>query len=111
MDESQEVAPNGASNTPGTARVDLQLNDPRAGNYSLTLQMELDDIFNFMNLPGGVDNGGEQIVGNLHIHNQVRGQSGSVVWGIFAPTTTPTTTACSSTIPTEPRASPPNGAG
>jgi hypothetical protein len=41
--------------------------------------------FNFKNLPGGVDNGGNQIVGNLHIHNAARGENGTVVWGIFAP--------------------------
>ena len=90
MDDAQEVAPNGASNTPGTAAVSLQLNtiviDPLRGHtYSLSMEMLFTNHFNFMNLPGGVDNGGTQIVGNLHIHNAARGVNGGVVWGIFAP--------------------------
>ena len=91
MDDAQEVAPNGASNTPATGSVSLQLNgdvDPYYGGFvvtSLSMQMLFSKELNFMNMPGGVDNGGTEIVGNLHIHNAARGVNGPVVWGIFAP--------------------------
>jgi len=85
MDDAQEVAPNGASNTPGTGTVNLQLNDLGGGNFSLSMEMTFTNHFNFMNVPGGIDNGGTEIVGNLHIHNEARGANGTVVWGIFAP--------------------------
>jgi hypothetical protein len=84
MDEGQEVAPAGASDTPGTAQADLQLVDLGGGNFSLQMQILFTSHFNFMNL-GGVDNGGGQVASALHIHNAARGTNGGVAWGIFGP--------------------------
>jgi hypothetical protein len=83
MDNTQEVAPGLPGTTTGTAEVDLQLNDLGGGNFSLTMQILFSSDFNFVNF-GGVDSGTE-LVNNLHVHNQARGASGGVVWGIFAP--------------------------
>ena len=84
MDNTQEVAPGVPGTTTGTANVDIQLNDLGGGNFSLTMQILFTSDFNFVNF-GGPNNGGSEIVTNLHVHNQVRGLSGGVVWGIFAP--------------------------
>lgn len=84
MDNTQEVAPGVPGTTTGTADVDIQLNDLGGGNFSLTMQLLFTSDFNFVNF-GGANNGGSEIVSNLHVHNQARGLSGSVVWGIFAP--------------------------
>jgi hypothetical protein len=84
MDDAQEVAPGVPGTTTGTASVDLQLHDLGGGQFSLTMQILFTDHFNFMNV-GGANNGGTEIVSNLHIHNQVRGVSGGVVWGIIGP--------------------------
>lgn len=93
MNDAQEVPPGGQSNAAGQARASLQLVETEfpVDPYvvititSLTMQIDFDPVFNFKNMPGGIDNGGTEIVQNLHIHNQVRGQNGGVVWGIFAP--------------------------
>jgi hypothetical protein len=90
MNDAQEVAPGGSSNTAGTATANLELIeifDPYygGGTSSLRLEIVFDPVFNFVNMPGGIDNGGTQIVSNLHIHNAARGVNGTVVWGIFAP--------------------------
>jgi hypothetical protein len=93
LNDAQEVAPGGTSNTTGEGRASLQLIETviDGGPYvsfsifSLALQLDFDPVFNFRNFPGGIDNGGTQIVAALHIHNQVRGQNGGVVWGIFEP--------------------------
>jgi hypothetical protein len=89
MDDAQEVAPGGTSNTTGRAQADLRLFeffDPYYGGTAwLRMEIVFDPVFNFRDMPGGIDNGGTQIVSNLHIHNAARGANGSVVWGIFAP--------------------------
>jgi hypothetical protein len=90
LNDAQEVAPGGTSNTPGTASASLQLFeffDPYYGGGTawLSMQIVFDPVFNFRNMPGGIDNGGTQIVSNLHIHNAARGVNGGVVWGIFEP--------------------------
>jgi hypothetical protein len=89
MDDAQEVAPGGTSNTAGRAQADLTLFeffDPYYGGTAwLRVEIVFDPVFNFRDMPGGIDNGGTQIVSNLHIHNAARGANGSVVWGIFAP--------------------------
>ena len=84
MDNTQEVAPGLPGTTTGTANVDIQLNDLGGGNFSLTMQLLFTSDFNFVNF-GGANNGGSETVTNLHVHNQARGLSGGVVWGIFAP--------------------------
>ena len=84
MDDSQEVSPGVPGTTTGTASVDAQLNDLGGGDFSLTIQALFTSDFNFMNF-GGDDNGGEEIVRNMHIHNAARGDGGGVVWGVFAP--------------------------
>lgn len=83
MDDTQEVAPGMPGTTTGSATVDLQLNDLGGGNFSLSMQILVTSEFNFSAF-GGPDVG-EEMVGNLHIHNQVRGMAGDVVWGIFEP--------------------------
>lgn len=83
MDNLQEVAPGTPGTTTGTADVNLQLNDLGGGNFSLTMQLLFTSDFNFVNFGGA--NTGTELVSNLHIHNQARGASGAVVWGIFAP--------------------------
>jgi CHRD domain len=83
MDNTQEVAPGVPGTTTGTADVDIQLNDLGGGNFSLTMQLLFSADFNFVNFGG--PNTGTEVVTNLHVHNQVRGVSGAVVWGIFAP--------------------------
>jgi hypothetical protein len=92
MNDAQEIAPGGTSNTTGTAIASLELLDnfdPIYGGGTISLQMEIvfDPIFNFRNFAGAgaIDNGGTQIVSNLHIHNAARGVNGVVVWGIFEP--------------------------
>ena len=83
MDNTQEVAPGAPGTTTGTAEVDIQLNDLGGGNFSLTMQLLFTSDFNFLNFGGA--NTGTELVSNLHVHNQARGLSGGVVWGIFAP--------------------------
>jgi hypothetical protein len=90
LNDAQEVAPGGTSNTTGTASASLEFFeffDPiyGGGTAFLSMQIVFDPVFNFMNMPGGIDNGGTQIVSNLHIHNAARGANGTVVWGIFEP--------------------------
>jgi hypothetical protein len=90
LNDAQEVAPGGTSNATGTAAASLEFIDefdPIYGGGIIALRMEIvfDPLFNFRNAPGGIDNGGTQIVSNLHIHNAARGVNGVVVWGIFEP--------------------------
>lgn len=82
LDSAQEVAPGGASNSTVTGSGTLALTAGGAGNNHLAFTLTFEAGFDFSGVGGG---GSGDTVTALHIHNQVRGVSGGIVFGIFNP--------------------------
>lgn len=86
LDGLQEPSPIGPVVTPAFGNGTATLNDLGSGNFSLSYALTFSSDLNWAAAAGaGFNNGGSISVTNFHVHNQVRGQNGGVVYGIFGP--------------------------